>query len=51
MTGTLRSILFGHTDEVWDVDWSRDASRFVTGAFDGTTKVWEFAEEGWPRSS
>ena len=48
-TGTLRSLLFGHTDELMDVDWSRDASRLVTGAFDGTAKVWEFAEEGVAR--
>ncbi len=45
-TGALRFTLFGHTDEVMDADWSPDSSRLVTGAFDGTAKVWEITAGG-----
>ena len=47
-TGRVRFSLFGHTDVVFDVDWSPDSSRLVTGAFDGTAKVWEITEGNAP---
>jgi WD40 repeat protein/DNA-binding SARP family transcriptional activator len=45
-TGKLRFSMFGHTDVLFDVDWSRDSSRLVTGAYDGTAKVWALEEGG-----
>ena len=46
-TREARFFLVGHTDSVESGDWSPDASRMVTGGYDGTAKVWEIAEGGY----
>jgi serine/threonine protein kinase/WD40 repeat protein/DNA-binding SARP family transcriptional activator len=45
-TGTLRFHLVGHTDSVLSGDWSSDSSRFVTGSYDSTAKVWLITRGG-----
>jgi WD40 repeat protein/DNA-binding SARP family transcriptional activator len=45
-TGRLRHTLLGHGGLVWDVAWSPDSSRLVTGGSDGTARVWEIGAEG-----
>jgi WD40 repeat protein/DNA-binding SARP family transcriptional activator len=45
-TGTLQHTLLGHSGSVFDVAWSPDSSRLVTGGSDGTAKVWEIGPDG-----
>ena len=40
--------LYGHTNMVWDVAFSPDGTRIVTGSDDGTAKVWD-ARTGTPQ--
>jgi serine/threonine protein kinase/WD40 repeat protein len=47
MTREPRFLLVGHTDSILSGDWSSDASRMMTGGYDGTAKVWEIAEGGY----
>jgi serine/threonine protein kinase/WD40 repeat protein/DNA-binding SARP family transcriptional activator len=42
-----RFLLVGHTDSIESGDWSSDATRMVTGGYDGTAKVWQIAEGGY----
>jgi WD40 repeat protein/DNA-binding SARP family transcriptional activator/tRNA A-37 threonylcarbamoyl transferase component Bud32 len=45
-SGALRYTPFGHTDCVWDVDWSSDSTRIATASYDGTSKVYEMTPGG-----
>lgn len=42
-TGQVRT-LSGHTESVYDLAWGSDATRFVSGSFDYTVRIWN-AEE------
>lgn len=35
--------LSGHTDDVWDAQWSPDGSRIGTSSYDGTARIWDAA--------
>jgi WD40 repeat protein len=39
-TGTREHLLLGHTDLVWDVSWSPDGKRILTGSRDRTARIW-----------
>ena len=42
-TGKLLQIFKGHIGGVWDVAFSPDSSKLMTGAWDCTAKVWDAA--------
>jgi WD40 repeat protein len=33
----------GHTDDVWDAQWSPDGSTIATTSYDGTARIWDAA--------
>jgi WD40 repeat protein len=35
--------LSGHTDDVWDAQWSPDGRRIATTSYDGTARMWDAA--------
>jgi WD40 repeat protein len=35
--------LSGHTDDVWDAQWSPDGGRIGTASYDGTARIWDAA--------
>ncbi len=37
--------LVGHTASVYDLDFSRDGSRLITGSFDKTARIWDVESE------
>ncbi|MGH2539601.1 MAG: WD40 repeat domain-containing protein [Actinomycetota bacterium] len=45
-SGRLRYTLLGHAGSAFNVAWSPDSSRLVTGGSDGTARVWEIGVEG-----
>ena len=38
-----RTILLGHTSEVWQATWSQDESKVLTSSADGTARIWDAA--------
>ena len=46
ITGTQKTILSGHTDEVWSVAFSSDGRSLVSGSVDKTVKLWDMQTGG-----
>ena len=44
----LLRTLKGHTREVWDVEWSMDSSRLVSGSHDSNVLLWDLTSEAPP---
>lgn len=43
--GQLLAVFAGHTDQVLDASFSRDAAWVLTSSLDGTAKIWDIQLE------
>jgi len=43
--GQLLAVFAGHTDQVLDASFSRDAAWVLTSSLDGTAKIWDLQLE------
>lgn len=43
-SNSIRSVLKGHEQDIYSLDFSRDGNKLASGSGDGTTRIWNMAD-------